>query len=202
MTDLDPERIATKDEWETLLNRMVGHYHPGRNVEDFTEWGAEIRRPFGSVPYAVLLRAWSLWKMNQNKLPITSLFKTAVAEAQKEVTAENAKRLPAPKGYTGGARPVKADLEYAFCVGAARLRILREGVVSEPTDADVQTVWDERRDQGIEIGDLTPRPRRMDIKWKEAGEIMRSRRTDGVLTPRAEAHLKERIQEEDDEAGR
>jgi len=189
---------ADRDTFDQQLARLIGHYHPGRNPDDFSEWGGEIRRAFGDTDVDVLVRAVSLWKLNQERLPIIATFKDYITEARKQLQIESERLLPPPDpAVRAGKKPPPDVLEWHLCKGVAQARIWQGGGSSTPSDEQINEVMLERRARGIPVGDMRFQVRTMKVEWKSAEEILRERREAGTLTPRIEEHLRELVRDRD-----
>lgn len=135
--------VATSDQFDQQMTRLVNHYYPGRQPGDFSDWATEVRRAFGDLDHDVLVRAVALWKMEEERLPIVAKFRDYLTEASKQLNHENQRALPPPT-FKDAPRPADEVIEWHRCKGIAQARIWRNGGSSSPTRQEIQVVMEER----------------------------------------------------------
>lgn len=170
MTDFpNYEAPPNAQSWDREMERMIGQWHPGRHPSDFQPWSDELRRQHGHRHYGVLRRAVSMMLVNDDlqRLPKATTMGTFLDQAEKQLAWEAQERpalpAPPPTGYT---KPAPEVIEYHLARGMAIQKMRREGTVSEPTDADIREIIEQRRKMNIPVGQIKPVLTRVGERFK------------------------------------
>lgn len=157
------EAAPTAELFSREMERLLGALKPGRNVQDFKTWAQEVKTRHGHEPYGRLRRAVNLAVTQVDEIPPPAMFAMFMREAARQLADERVTEAPRLtvdeerqerernetyrqiyKRVGIGTEP----FERGLCLGIARGRLRTDN----PTEEQVQHIYDQRRAMGIPIG--------------------------------------------------